>query len=74
MKRVSERRKETFDAEVVRSDLILLVQEVDLWDGGITFHTLCVIISAVCLVISAFLAGIIILGHARHYSKPSEQR
>ncbi|KAJ5911077.1 organic solute transporter Ostalpha-domain-containing protein [Penicillium subrubescens] len=50
------------------------IQEVDLWDGGITFHTLCVIISAVCLVISAFLAGIIILGHARHYSRPSEQR
>ncbi|KAJ5117925.1 organic solute transporter Ostalpha-domain-containing protein [Penicillium atrosanguineum] len=50
------------------------INEIDLWEGGITFHTLCVILSAIFLVISSVLAGIIIFGHAKHYSRPFEQR
>ncbi|OJJ43606.1 hypothetical protein ASPZODRAFT_73827 [Penicilliopsis zonata CBS 506.65] len=52
----------------------LTIHEVDLWDGGITFHTLCIILCAIFTVISFILAGILIAGHALHYSRPNEQR
>lgn len=51
-----------------------LVHEVDLWDGGVTFHNLCVILCAILTVISFILASVIIFGHALHYSVPHQQR
>ncbi|KAJ6032569.1 organic solute transporter Ostalpha-domain-containing protein [Penicillium herquei] len=52
----------------------ITIHEVDLWDGGITFHELAVIVSAVCTVLAAILAFTIMIGHATHYSNPAEQR
>ncbi|OKL57467.1 hypothetical protein UA08_06929 [Talaromyces atroroseus] len=56
------------------TDHIATIHEVDLWDGGVTFHTLCVILCAVLTVVSFILASIIIFGHATHYSQPDQQR
>ncbi|KAJ5594693.1 organic solute transporter Ostalpha-domain-containing protein [Penicillium hispanicum] len=50
------------------------IHEIDLWDGGITFHTLCIILCAIFTVIAFILAVTIMLGHATHYSRPAEQR
>ncbi|KAJ5272792.1 organic solute transporter Ostalpha-domain-containing protein [Penicillium angulare] len=52
----------------------ITIHEVNLWDGGITFHTLAVYLCAIFTVLASILAGIIMLGHATHYSNPAEQR
>lgn len=51
-----------------------VINELPLWDGGIAFHKLCIIISTVLTVVSFLLAMIIIMGHALHYSNPGQQR
>ncbi|KAJ5743026.1 hypothetical protein N7533_010128 [Penicillium manginii] len=50
------------------------IEEVDLWDGGITFHELALILGGVCALIACFISIFLIMGHATHYSKPIEQR
>ncbi|EHA22340.1 hypothetical protein ASPNIDRAFT_132324, partial [Aspergillus niger ATCC 1015] len=50
------------------------ITEVDLWDGGITFHQLCLIMGGafglMAILVSFYLIGM----HATHYSKKIEQR
>ncbi|KAL4957515.1 organic solute transporter Ostalpha-domain-containing protein [Aspergillus filifer] len=50
------------------------IHEIDLWDGGLTFHELCVIVVGVFALIAGFISFYLILRHATHYSKPIEQR
>ncbi|KAJ5191733.1 uncharacterized protein N7498_010718 [Penicillium cinerascens] len=50
------------------------ISEVDLWDGGITFHSLSLIVGGVCAVLASAVSMFLIMGHATHYSKPIEQR
>ncbi|KAJ5378713.1 hypothetical protein N7509_011832 [Penicillium cosmopolitanum] len=50
------------------------IEEVDLWDGGITFHELSLILGGVCALIACVISIFLIMGHATHYSKPVEQR
>lgn len=50
------------------------VHEVGLWDGGITFHTLALIVGAVFALIAGGVSFYLIMCHATHYSKPLEQR
>lgn len=50
------------------------VNEVDLWDGGITFHTLAIILGAVFAVIAWGVSFYLIMSHATHYSNALEQR
>lgn len=54
--------------------LLRLVSEVPLWENGLTFHHLGLILCAgfglIGIICSVFLA----LMHATHYSKPREQR
>ena len=50
-----------------------VVEEV-LWDGGITFHELSLIVAGVCALIACAISGFLIMSHATHYSKPIEQR
>jgi hypothetical protein len=48
--------------------------EEDLWDGGITFHNLSLIVAGVCALLACFVSIFLIMSHATHYSKPIEQR
>ncbi|KAK6442067.1 hypothetical protein LTR95_001686 [Oleoguttula sp. CCFEE 5521] len=50
------------------------IQEIPLWDGGLKFHHLGLIIAAVFGLISVIIALFLVVQHALHYSKPSEQR
>ncbi|KAJ5562807.1 hypothetical protein N7535_002746 [Penicillium sp. DV-2018c] len=50
------------------------IQEIPLWDGGIAFHTLALMVGGACAVIACGVSLILILLHATHYSKPIEQR
>jgi hypothetical protein len=48
--------------------------EEDLWDGGITFHELSLIVGGICAVLACAISAFLIMSHATHYSKPIEQR
>ncbi|EAW12624.1 OSTA/TMEM184 family protein [Aspergillus clavatus NRRL 1] len=50
------------------------VAEVDLWDGGLTFHELCLIVGGAFAILAATISIYLIMCHATHYSKPIEQR
>ncbi|CEL09886.1 hypothetical protein ASPCAL13014 [Aspergillus calidoustus] len=50
------------------------IHEVDLWDGGLTFHELCLIIIGAFALVAGFISFYLIMRHATHYSKPVEQR
>ncbi|CAI7673622.1 unnamed protein product [Penicillium bialowiezense] len=50
------------------------VSEIGLWSNGITFHSLCIVICAFSTLTAILLAGLLIIGHATHYSKPTEQQ
>ncbi|OQE14915.1 hypothetical protein PENSTE_c032G05040 [Penicillium steckii] len=50
------------------------IEEIDLWDGGITFHSLALIVGGVCALFACAVSIFLIMGHAMHYSKPIEQR
>ncbi|KAF4549248.1 Organic solute transporter Ostalpha-like protein 1 [Elsinoe fawcettii] len=52
----------------------LYITEEDLWENGITWHRLGLIISAVFGLISVIVALWLIFRHATHYSKPTEQK
>ncbi|CAG7942588.1 unnamed protein product [Penicillium olsonii] len=52
----------------------LNIEEVDLWDGGITFHLLALLVGGVCGIVACVVSLYLILQHATHYSKPIEQR
>lgn len=45
-----------------------------MWDDGITFHELCLIVGGFFAVIAAGVSFYLIMCHATHYSKPVEQR
>lgn len=65
---------ETTPLEPSETDLRSTVSEVDLWDGGITFHSLSLIVGGVCALLACAVSMFLIMGHATHYSKPIEQR
>ncbi|KAJ5795045.1 hypothetical protein N7457_001644 [Penicillium paradoxum] len=50
------------------------IEEIPLWDGGVTFHTLALLVGGACAIIACCVSFILILLHATHYSKPIEQR
>ncbi|KAI9371242.1 organic solute transporter Ostalpha-domain-containing protein [Aspergillus egyptiacus] len=50
------------------------IHEIDLWDGGLTFHELCVIVVGAFALIAGLISFYLIMQHATHYSKPVEQR
>ncbi|KAH8692142.1 organic solute transporter Ostalpha-domain-containing protein [Talaromyces proteolyticus] len=50
------------------------ISETRLWEGGWMFHNLAIILCAIFTLIAFIIAGILIIGHATHYSRPSEQR
>ncbi|KAL4890094.1 organic solute transporter Ostalpha-domain-containing protein [Aspergillus ambiguus] len=50
------------------------INEIGLWDDGITFHELCLIVGGFFAVIAAGVSIYLIMCHATHYSKPIEQR
>ncbi|KAH8430487.1 uncharacterized protein LDX57_008149 [Aspergillus melleus] len=50
------------------------IHEVELWDGGLTFHTLCLIAGGAFALTGACISFFLIMCHATHYSKPTEQR
>ncbi|KAJ5689076.1 hypothetical protein N7462_003468 [Penicillium macrosclerotiorum] len=50
------------------------IVEEDLWDGGISFHQLSLIVGGVCALLACAISIFLIMGHAMHYSKPIEQR
>lgn len=51
------------------------VEEIPLWSGkSITFHHLGLIISATFGLLAVVTALFLILRHATHFSKPSEQK
>ncbi|KAJ5099831.1 hypothetical protein N7532_006832 [Penicillium argentinense] len=50
------------------------IEEIALWDGGLTFHELSLIVGGACAVVACVASIFLIMGHARHYSKPIEQR
>ncbi|KAG8628933.1 hypothetical protein KVT40_002798 [Elsinoe batatas] len=52
----------------------LYINEEALWENGLTWHHLGLIISAVFGLISVVVALWLIFQHAIHYSKPSEQK
>lgn len=51
-----------------------LVEEVALWDGGVTFHVLALLVGGACALIACGVSLFLIVQHATHYSKPIEQR
>lgn len=51
-----------------------LVSEVNLWEGGITFHTLALLVSGAFSVVATVISIFLIVFHATHYSQPGEQR
>ncbi|KAJ5958361.1 uncharacterized protein N7479_005511 [Penicillium vulpinum] len=50
------------------------IEEVALWDGGITFHTLALLVGGACAIVACVVSLVLIMLHATHYSKPIEQR
>ncbi|KAL3474547.1 organic solute transporter Ostalpha-domain-containing protein [Aspergillus californicus] len=50
------------------------IHEIDLWDGGLTFHELCVIVVGAFAIVAGIISFYLIMRHATHYSKPIEQR
>lgn len=52
----------------------LQINEDPLWDHGLTFHQLGLIISAVFGLISVFIAFFLVFQHATRYLKPFEQK
>ncbi|KAL2820519.1 organic solute transporter Ostalpha-domain-containing protein [Aspergillus cavernicola] len=50
------------------------IHEIDLWDGGITFHHFCLIVIGAFALVASFISFYLIMRHATHYSKPVEQR
>lgn len=52
----------------------IIVEEIDLWEGGITFHQLGLIISAAFASLATILSLYLIFQHATHYLRPREQR
>jgi len=54
--------------------IIIIVNEVPLWDGGITFHQMALIVGGAFAIVAGIVSFYIIMGHATHYSKPLEQR
>ncbi|KAJ5287235.1 hypothetical protein N7478_002921 [Penicillium angulare] len=50
------------------------ISEVALWDGGLTFHNLSLIVGGVCAILACVVSIFLIMMHAMHYSKPIEQR
>ncbi|KXG49804.1 Organic solute transporter Ost-alpha [Penicillium griseofulvum] len=50
------------------------IEEIPLWDGGITFHALALLVGGACAIIACIVSLVLILLHATHYSKPIEQR
>ncbi|KAJ5134662.1 hypothetical protein N7448_000318 [Penicillium atrosanguineum] len=50
------------------------ISETDLWDGGITFHSLSLIVGGVCALLACAVSIFLIMCHATHYSKPMHQR
>ncbi|KAL4919482.1 organic solute transporter Ostalpha-domain-containing protein [Aspergillus aurantiobrunneus] len=50
------------------------IHEIDLWDGGLTFHEFCVIVVGAFSLVAAITSFYLIMRHATHYSKPIEQR
>ncbi|KKK19562.1 hypothetical protein P175DRAFT_0506376 [Aspergillus ochraceoroseus IBT 24754] len=50
------------------------IHEIDLWDGGLTFHELSLIIIGGFAVLAVLISFCLIMLHATHYSKPVEQR
>lgn len=56
------------------TDLRSPVDEIDLWNGGITFHHLSLIVGGVCALMACGISFFLIMGHAMHYSRPIEQR
>ncbi|KAJ5543822.1 hypothetical protein N7494_005101 [Penicillium frequentans] len=50
------------------------ISETALWDGGVTFHDLSLIVGGVCGLLSCVISIALIMAHAMHYSKPIEQR
>jgi hypothetical protein len=50
------------------------VEEVELWDGGLTFHHLALLVAGACALFACGISIFLIMQHATHYSKPIEQR
>ncbi|PWY70269.1 DUF300-domain-containing protein [Aspergillus heteromorphus CBS 117.55] len=50
------------------------ITEVELWDGGLTFHDLCLIVGGIFGLLSIVISFYLIFMHATHYSKKIEQR
>ncbi|KAL5342890.1 organic solute transporter Ostalpha-domain-containing protein [Aspergillus crustosus] len=50
------------------------IHEIDLWDNGLTFHELCLIVIGAFALVAGFVSFYLIMRHATHYSKPVEQR
>ncbi|KAJ5921262.1 hypothetical protein N7466_009588 [Penicillium verhagenii] len=50
------------------------ISETALWDGGVTFHNLSLIVGGVCALLACIVSIILIMAHAMHYSKAIEQR
>ncbi|KAJ6007679.1 hypothetical protein N7540_011655 [Penicillium herquei] len=50
------------------------INETELWDGGLTFHDLSLVIGGVCALLACIVSIFLIMNHAMHYSKPIHQR
>ncbi|KAJ5495047.1 hypothetical protein N7539_000163 [Penicillium diatomitis] len=50
------------------------IEEEVLWDGGVTFHQLSLIVGGACGLFACVVSIFLIMSHATHYSKPIEQR
>ncbi|KAL4737505.1 organic solute transporter Ostalpha-domain-containing protein [Aspergillus similis] len=50
------------------------IHEIDLWNNGLTFHELCVIVVGAFAIVAGLVSFYLIMRHATHYSKPIEQR
>ncbi|KAJ6070442.1 hypothetical protein N7467_011761 [Penicillium canescens] len=50
------------------------IEEVELWDGGLTFHHLSLLVGGACALFACGVSIFLIMQHAMHYSKPIEQR
>ncbi|PWY71695.1 DUF300-domain-containing protein [Aspergillus heteromorphus CBS 117.55] len=50
------------------------ITEVPLWNDGLTFHHLCLMISGSFAIFAAVVSFGLLMNHATHYSKPIEQR
>ncbi|KAJ5908399.1 hypothetical protein N7495_001081 [Penicillium taxi] len=52
----------------------LKISEEALWDGGLTFHHLSLVLGGACALAACLVSAYLIMAHATHYSKPVEQR